>query len=210
MTTDTTSNAQVAVEQAAENAAQSTGLRVIDGVALPAAGTYVIDPTHTRIGFIARHLMVTKVRGSFREFEGSITIGDKAADSTAQATMQAASIDTGVADRDGHLRSGDFLQADEFPTVAFANAKVTGQKGTTFTVVGDLTIKGVTKPVELEVELDGVAKDPFGNEKLAVTASTEIDREDFGMTWNVALETGGVLVSKKIKIEIEAQAVRQA
>jgi polyisoprenoid-binding protein YceI len=208
MSTDTT--AQVAVEQAVENTAPSTGLRVIDGVALPAAGTYVIDPTHTRIGFVARHLMVTKVRGFFREFEGSITIGEHTADSTAQATIQTGTIDTGVADRDGHLRSGDFLEAEKYPTIAFGNAKVTGQKGTTFTVVGDLTIKDVTKQVELEVELDGVAKDPFGNEKLAVTASTEIDREEFGMTWNVALETGGVLVSKKIKIEIEAQAVRQA
>jgi polyisoprenoid-binding protein YceI len=187
-----------------------TELRVVDGVQLPAAGTYVLDPAHTRIGFVARHLMVTKVRGQFADFTGSITVGEDLASSTAEATMQAASIETGVADRDTHLRSGDFLEIEKYPTVSFANAKVVSGKGTDFTVTGDLTIKGVTKPVTLAVELDGVAKDPWGNEKLAVSARTEIDREDFGMTWNVALETGGVLVSKKIVLEIEAQASRQA
>ena len=188
----------------------STPLRVVDGVTLPAAGTYVLDPTHTRIGFVARHLMVTKVRGSFAEFEGSITVGNDAKASTAEATMKAVSIETGVADRDNHLRSGDFLEAEKYPTINFRNARMLSQKGTEFKVAGDLTIKDVTREVVLDVELDGVARDPWGNEKLAVTASTEIDREDFGMTWNVALETGGVLVSKKVVIEIEAQAVRQA
>jgi polyisoprenoid-binding protein YceI len=190
----------------------STGpLRVGAGsVALPAPGTYVLDPTHTRIGFVARHLMVTKVRGRFAEFEGSITVGADARASSAEATMQTASIDTGVADRDNHLRSGDFLEIEKYPTISFGNSRVLSQDGTSFRVAGDLTIKDTTREVVLDVELDGVAKDPWGNEKLAVTATTEIDREDFGMTWNVALETGGVLVSKKIKIEIEAQAVRQA
>lgn len=202
-----TTTPETAVEQATESAAS---LRVVDGVTLPAAGTYVLDPTHTRVGFVARHLMVTKVRGSFREFAGAITIGADAGASTAQATIQTASIDTGTADRDAHLVSGDFLEVEKYPTITFGNARVTSQRGARFTVVGDLTIKGTTREVTLDVELDGVAKDPWGNEKLAVTASTEIDREDFGMTWNVALETGGVLVSKKIRIEIEAQAARQA
>jgi polyisoprenoid-binding protein YceI len=184
--------------------------RVVDGVTLPAAGTYVLDPSHTRIGFVARHLMVTKVRGNFGEFDGSITIAEDLPKSTAQATIRALSIETGVTDRDAHLRSGDFLEAEKYPELTFANARVVAQKGTKFAVLGDLTIKGVTKEVELAVELDGVVTDPFGNEKLAVSASTEINREDFGMTWNAALETGGVLVSQKIVIEIEAQAVRQA
>ncbi len=177
---------------------------------LPAPGTYVLDPFHTRIGFIARHLMVTKVRGNFGEFDGSITIAEDPAKSTAQATIRALSIETGAADRDNHLRSGDFLEAEKYPELTFANARVVAQKGATFTVRGDLTIKDVTKEVELAVELDGVVTDPFGNEKLAVSARTEINREDFGMTWNAALETGGVLVSQKVIIEIEAQAVRQA
>lgn len=184
---------------------------VVNGVQL-AVGTYVIDPTHTRIGFVARHLMVTKVRGNFDDFDGSITIGaDNVLNrSTATASIRTASITTGTADRDAHLRSGDFLEVEKYPQITFANARVVSQQGSTFQVVGDLTIKDVTKQVDLEVELDGVVTDPFGNEKLAVTATTEIDREEFGITWNVALETGGVLVSKKIKLEIEAQAVRQA
>ncbi len=197
-------------EVAAQAEAAASSLRVVDGVSLPAAGTYTLDPAHTRIGFVARHLMVTKVRGYFADFTGSITVGDTPRDSSAEATLQTISIDTGVNDRDTHLRSGDFLEAQKYPEISFRNARVTGQDGAAFTVVGELTIKDVTREVQLAVELDGVAKDPWGNEKLAVTASTEIDREDFGMTWNVALETGGVLVSKKVRIEIEAQAVRKA
>jgi polyisoprenoid-binding protein YceI len=190
--------------------APSAPVRIVDGIPVPAAGTYVLDPAHTRVGFLARHLMVTKVRGAFREFEGSITVGEDIADSTAEATIKTASIDTGVADRDKHLRSGDFFEIEKFPVISFSNARVVSWRGTQATVVGDLTIKDVTREVTLDVELDGVATDPFGNEKLALTATTEINREDFGMTWNVAVESGGVLVSKKIVIEIEAQAIRQA
>jgi polyisoprenoid-binding protein YceI len=204
--TDTSNENQVVAPAAA--AAETN--RVIDGVTFPAPGTYVLDPTHTRIGFVARHLMVTKVRGHFADFDGSITVAEDPTQSTAEATLRTVSIDTGAADRDNHLRSGDFLEAEKYPEITFRNARVLSQDGTEFRVVGDLTIKDVTKRVELAVELDGVATDPWGNEKLAVTASTEIDREEFGMTWNVALETGGVLVSKKIKLEIEAQAARQA
>jgi polyisoprenoid-binding protein YceI len=207
MSTTPETAAATAVEQATDAAAEA---RVVDGVTFPAPGTYVLDPTHTRIGFVARHLMVTKVRGSFAEFTGSITVAEDPKDSTAEATLQTASIETGTADRDTHLRSGDFLEAEKYPEITFRNARIKAQKGADFTVVGDLTIKDTTREVVLDVELDGVAKDPWGNEKLAVTASTEIDREDFGMTWNVALETGGVLVSKKVRIEIEAQAARQA
>ena len=205
----TTAPTQVAAtNESAEQAAAQP--RVVDGVQLPAPGTYVLDPNHTRIGFIARHLMVTKVRGNFTEFDGSITIAEDPARSTAQASMRALSIQTGARDRDNHLRSGDFLEAETYPELTFGNARVVAQQGATFTVVGELTIKGVTREVQLEVELDGVVTDPYGNEKLAVSARTEINREDFGMTWNAALETGGVLVSQKVTIEIEAQAVRQA
>jgi len=209
MTTTPETAAETAVAQT-EAAASTAGSRVIDGVTFPAPGTYVLDPTHTRVGFVARHLMVTKVRGNFGEFTGSITVAEDPRDSTAEATLQTASIGTGTADRDAHLRSGDFLEAEKYPEITFRNARIQSQKGASFTVVGDLTIKDTTRPVTLDIEIDGVAKDPYGNEKLAVTASTEIDREEFGMTWNVALETGGVLVSKKVRIEIEAQAARQA
>ena len=173
------------------------------------AGYWIIDPTHTRIGFVARHLMVTKVRGHFATFEGSITIADEPHGSTADVTIQTASVDTGTADRDGHLRSADFFEAEKYPEMTFRNARVVAQKGTDFTVVGDLTIKDVTREVQLDVELDGVVKDPWGGIRLAVTAGTDIDREDWGLTWNAALETGGVMVSKKIRIEIESEAVLQ-
>jgi polyisoprenoid-binding protein YceI len=184
--------------------------RNVDGVELPTPGTYVLDPTHTRISFVARHLMVTKVRGHFAQFEGSITIADEPKGSTADVTIQTASVETGTADRDNHLRSGDFFEAEKYPAMTFRNARVVSQKGTDFTVVGDLTIKDVTREVRLAVELDGVVKDPWGGTRLAVTASTDIDREDWGMTWNAALEAGGVVVSKKIRIEIESEAVLQA
>jgi polyisoprenoid-binding protein YceI len=183
--------------------------RVVNGVTLPTPGTYLLDPTHTRIGFVARHLMVTKVRGNFREFEGSITVAEQPTDSTAEVTIQAASIDTNTADRDAHLRSADFFDAEQFPQLTFGSARVTSQQGSDFTVTGDLTIKGVTHEVELKVELDGVVADPYGNTRLAVSASTDIDREQWGLTWNAALETGGVMVSKNIRIEIESEAVLQ-
>ena len=193
-----------------DTAQTSTGItRTVHGVELPTPGTYTLDPTHTRIGFVARHLMVTKVRGHFATFEGSITIADEPHGSTADVTIQTASVDTGTADRDAHLRSGDFFEAEKYPEMTFRNARVVAQKGTDFTVVGDLTIKDVTREVQLDVELDGVVKDPWGGTRLAVTARTEIDREDWGLTWNAALETGGVMVSKKIRIEIESEAVLQ-
>jgi polyisoprenoid-binding protein YceI len=203
--TDTDTAAETAVTQAEQAASD---LRVVDGVALPAAGTYVLDPTHSRVGFVARHLMVTKVRGSFADYTGSITIGDDPTSSSAEAVIKVGSVDTGTPDRDAHLRSDDFFAAETHPDMTFGNARVLSQDGASFRVAGDLTIKDVTREVTLDVELDGVAKDPWGNEKLAVTATTEIDREDFGLTWNVALESGGVLVSKKVRIEIEAQAAR--
>lgn len=187
-----------------------TGARDWKGVTVPAPGTFVIDPAHTRVGFVAKHLMVTKVRGSFGELEGVVTVPDDPMQASAEATMQSASITTGSSDRDAHLKSGDFLQVDEFPTVTYRSTAISGVKGGVFTVQGELTIKGVTRPVELAVEVDGVASDPWGGERLSLTARGEIDREEFGLTWNVALESGGVLVSKKVVLEIEAQGVRQA
>lgn len=183
--------------------------RTVSGVTLPQPGVYTIDPTHTRVGFVARHLMVTKVRGHFADVTGSITVAEHPMETTAEATMAAASITTGSDDRDAHLRSNDFLLIDEHPNVEFRTLGITGQDGSVFHVRGELTIKGVTREVPLEVEVDGVTTDPWGGVRLAVTATGEIDREDFGVTWNVALEGGGVLVSKKVRLEIEAQAVRQ-
>jgi len=189
---------------------QTSGSRDWDGVTVPAPGTFVIDPAHTTVGFVAKHLMVTKVRGRFTEVEGSITIPRDAMQASATATMQAQSITTGADDRDAHLRSGDFLLIDEHPTVTYRSTGVTARHGDTLTVQGELTINGITRTVELAVQIDGVATDPWGGERVSLTARGDINREDFGLTWNVALDGGGVLVSKKVVLEIEAQAVRQS
>ena len=184
--------------------------RVVDGVELPQPGTYVLEPNHTTLGFVARHLMVTKVRGRFESYTGSITIGETLDDISAEATIQTASITTGSPDRDGHLKSGDFFGVEDSPTMSFKTLRILEHSGNEFRVLAALTIKGVTKEVEFAVEYDGTFTDPWGGERIGLSATAEVDREDFGMTWNVALESGGVLVSKKVKIEIEAQAVRQS
>jgi polyisoprenoid-binding protein YceI len=180
--------------------------RVVDGIEIPAKGTWEVDPAHSRLGFVARHLMVTKVRGSFGVFGGTIVVGDAPEDSTVEVRVDAASIDTGSKDRDTHLRSGDFLDVETFPELTFVSTKVEHAGGTGLRLEGTLTIRDVTRPVSLEAEFDGLTGDPWGGQRVAFTATTEIDREDWGMTWNVALETGGLLVSKKVQIEIDVQA----
>ncbi|CCH70717.1 conserved hypothetical protein [Phycicoccus elongatus Lp2] len=174
------------------------------------AGTYVIDPSHTEVGFVARHAMVTKVRGYFRAVEGQIVVADEFANSSATATMKVDSVDTGNGDRDGHLKSADFFDAENTPEITFVSTGIKDVKGDEFTLVGDLTIKGITKPVELETEFNGAATDPFGNARIGFSAETEVEREDWGLTWNAALETGGVLVSKKIKLVLDISAIKQA
>jgi polyisoprenoid-binding protein YceI len=183
--------------------------REVDGTTLPAAGTWAIDPTHTNIAAVARHLMVTKVRGEFGEFTGSIVVGDNPADSSAKLTIQAKSITTGVEDRDNHLRSADFLDADNFKELRFESTSIK-LDGTSGQVSGDLTIRDITQPITLDFEFLGVITDPFGNDKAAFSATGDLERENWGLTWNVPLETGGVLVSKTFKLEIEAQAVLQS
>lgn len=184
--------------------------RDFDGVAVPVPGRYQLDVTHTTVGFVAKHLMVAKTRGRFGEFDGTVTIADAPLDSSVEVTIQAASIDSRTEDRDAHLRSPDFLDVENFPTLSFRSTDVRHQGGEKFAVDGELTIKGITNPVVLDMELDGVMGDPWGGQRLAFTASTEIDREAWGLTWNVALETGGVMVGKRVKIEIEGEAVRQS
>ncbi|MEV4480059.1 YceI family protein [Micromonospora coxensis] len=180
------------------------------GLTIPTAGTYLLDAAHKRVGFVARHMMVSKVRGEFADASATITIAEDPMQSSVTATIQAASIDTKQADRDGHLRSPEFLDVETFPTLEYRSTAVKSRDGNEFVLLGELTIKGVTRQVELDVEFEGVGRTPFGTDVFGFTATTEIDREDFGLTWNVALETGGVLVGKKIKIEIEGEAVRQA
>ena len=184
--------------------------RTWDGLVIPAAGTYELDQAHKRVGFVARHMMVSKVRGEFAEATATITVDEDPLASSVFATIQAASIQTGQKDRDAHLVSGDFLEAEKYPVLTFRSTRVKSHSGSEFVLEGELTIKDVTKVVELEVEFEGVNRSPYGFDVFGFSASTEIDREDFGLTWNVALETGGVMVGKKIKIEIEGEAIRQA
>ena len=171
------------------------------------AGDYMLDVTHTRIGFSARHAMVTTVRGQFGEFEGSAHLDttDPAA-SSAKVNIRAASISTGQADRDAHLRSADFFDVETFPEIGFVTTSVT-RDAATWTVTGDLTIKGVTNPVTIEFESSGSARDPYGNLRVGFVGATSINRKDWGLTWNAALETGGVLVSEKIKLEFDVSAI---
>ena len=173
-------------------------------------GDYTIDPTHSRLGFSARHAMVTTVRGQFTDFAGTayINTADPAA-SKVDLTIQTASIDTGVADRDGHLRSGDFFDAEANPTITFSSTNVE-RDGADWTITGDLTIKGVSKPVTIEFESTGSAQDPFGNLRVGFEGATSINRKDWGLSWNAALETGGVLVSEKVKLEFDVSAIKNA
>ncbi len=179
------------------------------GVDVPGKGTWKLDPNHTVVGAVARHLVVTKVRGKFNVFGGAIHVGDSVEDSWAELEIDAASIDTGVPDRDNHLRSADFLDVEHHPRITYRSTRVEQTGPSTLRVVGDLTIRGVTRPVALDVTYEGTFPDPWGGRRAAFSATGELEREAWEMTWNVALEAGGVLVSKTIQLEIEAQAVEQ-
>jgi polyisoprenoid-binding protein YceI len=175
------------------------------------AGTYTLDPTHTRIGFVARHAMVTKVRGSFNEFEGTATVdSENPANSSVRLTIDAASIDTRNAQRDEHLRTNDFLALEQYPQITFVSTDIRQVDETTFEVTGDLTIKDVTNRITVPFEFEGASQDPFGNQRIGFDGSVTISRKDYGITWNAALETGGVLVSDKIVLEFEVSAVKNA
>ncbi len=175
------------------------------------SGTYALDTTHTRIGFMARHAMVTKVRGAFNEFEGTATLDfDDVSRSSASVTITAASIDTRQAQRDAHLRSNDFLAMDEFPTITFVSTAARRTDGDEFELDGDLTVRGVTRPVTIPFTFEGTAVDPFGNTRVGFEGSVVINRKDFGVSYNAALETGGVLISDKVTLEFEVSAVKTA
>ena len=183
-------------------------LRTHDDREIPVAGEYAIDPAHTSVEFIGRHLMITKVRGRFPEVSGTSTIDDEPERSHVEVELNVTSLDTGNPDRDGHLRSPDFFDGEKYPTISFRSTKVEAGTSGTWAVTGDLTVRDVTRPVTLQVDFDGANASPIGDERIAFSAATDVDREDWGLTWNVALETGGVMVSKKIRIEIEVETVR--
>ena len=186
----------------------TTTTRVLDGLELPAPGTWQIDPSHSALAFSVRHLMVSKVRGRFATFSGTLHVTDDPADTRADVTIEAASIDTRSDDRDAHLRSPDFLDVDRFPTLAFRTTGVEHAGGAAWKLHGELTIRDVTRPVTLDVTYTGVARTPWDEERIGFEASTEIDREAFGLTWNQALESGGVMVGKRVRLDLDVEAFR--
>jgi polyisoprenoid-binding protein YceI len=175
------------------------------------SGSYTIDPGHTEIGFVARHAMVTKVRGRFNQFEGSgVVDSDDFSRSSVNLTIEAASIDTRNEQRDAHLRSNDFLAMEDYPQITFRSTSITQTSDTTLELTGDLTIRGVTNSITIPFEYQGQATDPFGNVRAGFEGSVVINRKDYGVNWNAPLEAGGVLVSEKITLEFEVSAIQNA
>jgi len=182
------------------------GTQAIDDI----TGDYTIDAAHTQIGFQARHAMVTNVRGAFKEFEGTAHVDStNPGNSKVDLTIAVNSVDTGVADRDGHLVSADFFDVEKFPAITFRSTSVE-RDGDDWLVTGDLTIKDTTKPVTVPFEFVGSAKDPFGNTRIGFEGEVAVNRKDWGLTWNAALETGGVLVSEKVKLKFDVSAIKNA
>jgi polyisoprenoid-binding protein YceI len=174
-------------------------------------GHYTLDPAHSRIGFVARHAMVTKVRGAFNEYSASGYLdGDDPSKSTVSVTIQAKSIDTRNEQRDGHLRSNDFLDMENHPEITFVSTAAKQIDDTTFQLTGDLTIRGITNSVTIDFDFQGAVKDPWGKTRLGFEGQLPISRKDWGITWNAALEAGGVLVSDKVTLEFEISAVKTA
>ena len=175
------------------------------------SGTYTLDASHSRIGFQARHAMITKVRGAFNEFTGTLRLdGAQPSASSAEVTIQVASIDTRNADRDGHLKGGDFFDAETFPTITFVSTAARAVDAEHYELTGDLTIRGITHPVTIPFELTGTAVDPWGSTRVGFEGAVTVNRKDWGLTWNAALETGGLLVSEKVTLELELSAVKTA
>lgn len=172
-------------------------------------GTWVVDTSHANIGFVARHMMVAKVRGRFTNVSGTVTIAEDPLQSKVEATADIASLTTGDAKRDEHLRSADFFDAANHPTMTLVSTGVEA-RGKSYVLHTDLTIKGITRPVDFDLEFEGVGSDPWGGTRAGFSAQADVNRKDWGLEWNMALETGGVLVSDKVKIELEVEAVKQA
>jgi polyisoprenoid-binding protein YceI len=181
-------------------------VRTVDGAVLPAPGAWQIDPGHADVAFTGRHFMVTKVRGRFTDVTGTVTVADDMSDSHVEVVIGMASVESGNPARDEHLRSAELFDVDRFPVATFRSVSVDWE-GNRGVVHGDLTIHGITRRVPLEVVFEGHARDPWGGERAIFSAETRINREDFDITWNMALEAGGVLVSKEITISIDIETV---
>jgi len=187
----------------------ATATRTVSGVELPAPGTWVIDQSHSSVEVVARHMVISKVRGRFETFAGTIHVAETPEDSSVEFTIDAASISTADARRDEHLRNADFLETSTYPDITFRSTSIDAGRNGRWAVTGDLTVRDVTRPVTVDVELEGVGS-AYGGSRAVFSAAFEVDREDFGLTWNMALETGGVLVGRLLKVELNLQAVPAA
>jgi polyisoprenoid-binding protein YceI len=187
---------------------QTEAARTVEGIELPPVGTWKPDPAHTAVEFVARH-MLTKVRGRFTGFDGTIQIAERPEDSSVEVEVETGTIQTNQEQRDTHLRSGDFLEIGKYPKLTFKSTEVRLTGGNSFQIVGDLTIKDITREVTLDAEFLGWGPGPYGAPVMSFSAKTTIDREDWDMTWNMVLETGGFLVSRKVDLEIDVEAILQ-
>lgn len=183
--------------------------RTVEDRVLPTPGKFALDPAHSQVGFAIRHMMIAKVRGRFTSVSGTLDVAEDPAESAVEVDVDVESIDTRDEQRDGHLRSPDFFDPENHPKLTFRSTGITAGQGDSFTLNGELTVRGVTRPVNLEASFNGVAQDPWGNQRVGFDATGVVDREEFGLTWNQALETGGVLVGKEAILEIEAEFVRE-
>jgi polyisoprenoid-binding protein YceI len=184
--------------------------REYEGSAIPVAGTYVFDAAHTHVGFVVRHMMVAKVRGTFAPPTGTFTIAEDPTQSSVAVEIDWSTVTTGEPNRDNHLRSPDFFDVEKFPTISYRSTGVRHVKGDDWVLDGELTVQQVTRPVALDLEVNGVGRDPYGNVKIGFSGTTKINRDDFGLTYNAALETGGFMVGKDVTIEIDVEAALQA
>ena len=182
---------------------------ILTDIQLPGPGVWDLDPSHSHAEFVVRHVM-SKVRGRFTDFSGVIRVAERPEQSSVQAVIRAASVDTHHSDRDQHLRGPDFFDVERYPTITFRSKRLELSEGSRFQIVGDLTIRDVTRGVTLDAEYHGTSPDPWGGERAGFSAATEVDREDFGLKWNMALDTGGFVLGNKVRLELEIEAVRRS
>jgi polyisoprenoid-binding protein YceI len=192
-----------------DSVASPPAVRTVDGVDLPVAGTWAIDPGHTEVGFVGRHFLLTKVRGRFTDVRGDIVVGERPEDTTVDVTIGVASVSSGDDARDSHLRSADLFDVEHHPEARFRSTVVRWD-GSAGSLTGDLTIRGTTRPVTLQVDYLGQVRDPWGNERVVFSAIGRLNRDDWGITWNMPLDAGGLLVSREVDLTLELEAVLQA
>jgi polyisoprenoid-binding protein YceI len=191
-------------------AIETAPTRLADGRLVPGAGTWEVDQGHTIVGFEGRHLMVSRIRGTFRKFSGRIRVAEIPEDSHAELLIDAASVESGFKDRDDHLRSPDFFDVERYPTIRFQSVSIEHVEGARWRARGELTVRDVTRPIDVEIEFEGGTADPWGGQRIGAVISAKINREDFGLTWNQPLAGGGLLVGKEITLVVTVEAVRRS